>query len=213
MRRGRWFAIAAIAFFFLWLLGADAVLRAAGLPSPQRPGWLRGLLAAVALAPIAVGYVSLVRPGIGAALGLIDPKARAIIDASGIDVSFEGAAPEVHRWDDIAALERDGPDWRLIGTDGSTVAAVARELAHPRPSWFDAPTLAEAIVEMRPDRFSLRGGQYEPGLSEFALREPGDPVGRPRRLVRWWALGLGIVLFVTANILLYWLLSDRVSGG
>ena len=206
-RRGRWFGIAAGAFFFVWLIGADALLSAAGLPGSLRPGWLRGIVIAVALAPVVVSYVALIRPRIGHALGLTQAlPSRAVLDSPGIQLSVDGRAPEVHRWHDIAALERDDRDWRLTGPDGSTPAAVPLELARPRPSWFDAHTLAEAIVEKRPDRYALRGGRFEPGLTEFALRAAGDPVGRPRRLIRLRALG--VVLFMAANIVLYWL-SDR----
>jgi hypothetical protein len=188
----------------------DAVLRAAGLPGPQRPGWLRGLLIVVALTPIAVGYVSLVRARVGRALGLTQPiLSRAVIDPSGIELSVDGSESQHHRWDDISALERDGRDWRLVGPGDSTVTTIPRELARPRPSWSDAPTLAEAIVEMRPDRFALRGGGFEPGLTEFALRASDDPAGRPRSVTRWRILTVGIALFVLANVVLFWMLSER----
>jgi hypothetical protein len=209
-RRGLCFGILAVGFFFAWLLGTDALLRAAGLPGPQRPGWLRGLMIVVALTPIAIGYVSLVRARVGRALGLTQGiVSRAVIDPSGIELSVDGSESEHHRWDDIVALERDGRDWRLVGPGDSTVTTIPHELARPRPSWSDAPTLAETIVEIRPDRYALRGGRFEPGLTEFAVRASGDPAGRPRSATRWRMLAAGIALFVVATIMLFWILSER----
>lgn len=208
-RRGRWFWLLAVSFFFAWLLGTDVLLRAAGLLNLQRPGWLRGLLIVVALTPLVIGYVSLLRPKLSRALGLTHASlSRAVIDQSGIELSDEGQGPLRHPWDDIVALEQAGKDWRLLGADGSVLASIPSQLALPRPSWSDAPTLAEAIVAMRPDRYALRGGRFEPGLTEFALRSPGDPIGRVRNVIHRRVVGLGVVLFILANILLFWILSD-----
>lgn len=134
---------------------------------------------------------------------------RATLDSTGIELSVDGAVPELHEWNEISAMERAGKDWQLVGPDASVVAMIPYRLAHPRPSWSDAPTLAEAIVEMRPDRYALRGGSWEPGLTEFGIREPGDPVGRLRRTDRPKLLRLGIVLAVVAFVLLSWMLSQK----
>lgn len=159
---------------------------------------------------LTLGYVSMLRPKLGRSLGLIKADlSRAVIDQSGVELSDEGSAPQRHRWDDVAALEQAGKDWRFVGSEGSVLATIPSELALPRPSWSDAPTLAEAIVEMRPDRYALRGGRFEPGLTEFALRGPDDPVGRVRNVTRWRILVLGIVLFILANVALFWMLSQR----
>lgn len=207
-RRARWLGIFAVAFLFVWLFGLNEVLLASDLWG-RLPGWLAGFLIVVAVIPGAVWYVSLVRPRIGHALGLTQAiPSRATLDSSGIELFVEGSVPQRHRWDDINALARADWDWRLVGPDGATVAEIPRELAHPRASWFDAPTLAEAIVHMRPDRYALRGGSFEPGLTEFSLREPGDPVGQVRNVMRWKTLGFGIMLFILAIILLFWMLPD-----
>jgi hypothetical protein len=207
-RRGRWFWILVVAFFFAWLFGTDALLRAAGLPG-RFPVGMRWLLVVVALTPFAIGYLSLLRPRLGLALGLIKTSlSRAVLDYSGIELSDEGLAPQRHRWDDISALEPAGKYWRLMGSDGSVLATIPSELVLPRPSWSDNPTLAEAVVQVRPDRYALRGGRLEPGLTEFALRVPEDSVGRVRFVTHKRVLGLGIVLFILANIALFWMLSQ-----
>jgi hypothetical protein len=206
-RRGRWLGIFAGAFFFVWLFGAYAFLDASTPPGQRLPGWPAILL--IGLIPGAVWYVALVRPNVGRALGLTQAVySQAVVDAAAIELSVAGLEPARYRWDDIAALERAGKDWRFVGPDGSTVTIVPLELALPKSSWFDAPTLAEAIVERRPDRYALRGGRFEAGLTEFALRAPGDPVGRVRTVMDRRVLGLGIVLFILANIALFWMLSQ-----
>ena len=201
-RRGRWLGIFAVPFFFLWLFGLTQGLRAID-PDGRLPGWQTSLLIAVAVVPIAVWYVSLVRPRVGHALGLTQAlMSQATLYPSGIELSIDGSVPERHGWDDVSGLERTDRDWRLVGPGGATVAEIPRELALPRASWFDAPTLAEAIVEIRPDRYALRGGSWEPGLTEFALREAGDAIGRPREVMHSTALAVGVVLLLVAFLLL-----------
>jgi hypothetical protein len=202
-RKGRWLGIFAVVFFFVWLFGAYAFLDASTPPDRRLPELPTALLIAIGLIPGATWYVALIRPKIGRALGLIQATfSQAVVDAAAIELSIEGREPVRYRWDDITALERAGKDWRFVGPDGSTVTTVPYELAIPKSSWFDAPTLAEAIVERRPDRYALRGGRFESGLTEFALREQGDPVGRVRAEMDPRVLGLGIVLFIIAFILL-----------
>ncbi len=207
-RRGRWFGVFAVAFFFVWLFALNEVLLASDLRDGL-PGWLPGILIAVAAIPGAVWYVSLVRPRVGHALGLTQAVlSQATLDPSGIELSVHGLVPERHGWGEITGLERTDRDWRLVGQGGATVAEIPRELALPRASWTDAPTLAEAIVDMRPDRYALRGGPFEQGLTEFSLREPGDPVGRVRNVMHRKTLALGVMLFVLAIIFLFWMLPD-----
>jgi hypothetical protein len=209
-RRGRWLGIFAIAFFFVWLFGLNEVLLASDVRE-RLPGWLPGLLISVALIPGAVWYVSLVRPTLGRALGLTQEIfSQATLDPSGVELSVHGSVPERHTWDEISALERADRDWRLVGPGGATVAKIPRELALPRASMWDAPTLAEAIVEMRPDRYALRAGPWEPGLTEFALREAGDPIGRPRGGMHSTMLAVGVVLFLVAFLLLVFMV-DRLG--
>ena len=208
-RRGRLLGIFAVLFFFAWLFGGYTLLDATTPPDERLPGGLTALLIAIGLIPGAIWYVARVRPRVGRALGLIQATfSQAVVDAAAIELSIEGLEPERYRWEDITALERAGKDWRFVGPDGATVTTVPYELAVPKSSLFDAPTLAEAIVERRPDRYALRGGRFESGLTEFSLREQGDPVGRVRTVVDRRVLGLGIVLFILANIALFWMLSQ-----
>lgn len=188
----------------------NAVLLSVTPPGHRLPGWLGGILILIAVIPLLTAYIAFVRYRVGRAMGLIKSiPTRAVLDPSGIELSLDGSAAEVHRWEDIVTMEKAGKDWRLVGSDGSTVVAIPAGLALPRPSWSDAPTLAEAIVEMRPDRFALRlGGTFEVGLTEFDLRESGDPVGRPRVAMNYSLVAGGAVLFVIAFFLLVILLEQ-----
>jgi hypothetical protein len=206
-RRGRWFLIFAVAFFLAWLFGSNAVLLSLEPPDQGSRAWLRTALIGIAAIPIVIAYISFFRFRLGRALGLIQSiPTQAVLDPSGIELSLDGSAPEIHRWEEIVAMEKVGDDWRLVGPDGSTVVPIPSGLAVPSASWFDAPTLAEAIVDMRPDRYSLRGDRFELGPDELGLRRPGDPVGRVRTVIHMRVLGLGVVMFVVALILLFWVL-------
>jgi hypothetical protein len=151
-RRGRWFLIFAVVFFFAWIFGTNALLLEFKAPGHPLPGWLAWILIVVAVIPIVIAYTAFVRLRLGRAMGLIQSiPTQAVLDPSGIELSLDGSEAEVHRWEEIVAMERAGNDWRLVGPDGSTVMAIPAGLAVPRPSWFDASTLAEAVVDMRPD--------------------------------------------------------------
>ena len=100
-------------------------------PDGRLPGWQEGLLIVVALVPIAVWYVSLVRPRVARALGLTQAiLSQATLDPSGIELSVHGSVPERHGWDEISGLERADRDWRLVGPGGATVAEIPRERRH-----------------------------------------------------------------------------------
>jgi hypothetical protein len=172
-RRGRWFGVAAIAFGPLWLWGADALLDVAGMPWPASPFWLRVAFYVTAVLPVLWYIGAHLRPTFGRALGWLEPvPAKATIDASGIALVMEGAPPQVVPWSAIGALTRSGGTWRFFGLDGAVLATIPRELAYPRFSLFDDPTLAEAIVQVRPDRYVLRGGHFlrSHAATEFGLR-------------------------------------------
>ena len=149
-RRGRWFGVAAIAF---------------------GPLWLRVTLDVVAVLPILWYFGAHLRPTIGRALGWLEPvPADATIDAIGITVVVADA-PYVLPWIDIAALSRSSGTWRFVGVDGAVLTTIPRELAYPQLSVFGSPTLAEAIVQVRPDRYVLRGGGFRgSGATEVRLR-------------------------------------------
>jgi hypothetical protein len=191
------------AFILVWLLAIDAILRGVGLPNDHRPVALRIALIALGFVPLTVVTYVARRPTIARRLGWIKTlPAKASIDLEGLRLTLDGIEMPRLRWDDVASLEQAGRDWRLVGLDGSGLATVPASLMWPRPSWTDAPSFAELVVELRPDRYALRGERYEPGLTEFSIRQPDDLVGRPRHGVKKRVLSLGIVLAIVAFVLL-----------
>jgi hypothetical protein len=191
------------AFILVWLLAIDAVLRAAGLPNDHRPFALRLALIVLAFVPFAIVIYVVRRPNIARRLGWIKAlPAKAVFDPEGVRLTLDGMEMPPIRWEDVAALEPAGRDWRLVGVDGAELARVPASLMWPPASWTDAPSFAELVVQLRPDRFAMRGERFEAGMTEFSLRRPGDIVGRPRRGTQKRVLALGIVLAVVAFILL-----------
>jgi hypothetical protein len=201
--RGNLLGWLAFAFVFLWVFGIDAILRAIGLPNSERPFIVRVLLLGVAFVPFALWYLVLSRPALARQLGVIEAlPIRALLAPASLVLVVGGERRPAIAWDAIAALERSDDTWRLVAIDGSTLATIPVWLMYPPPSWTDAPTFAELIVQMRPDRFALRGERFEPGMTEFALRRPDDVVGRPRRTIHRRVLTLGIALAIVAFVLL-----------
>ena len=209
-RRNLWYRVVATAFMFAWLFGIDALLREAGWPGSQRPLWMRLALVSIAVLPIAVYLLASIQPRLGRALGLIaELPARAILDPSGLTLWIDDRPPIRHQWPEIESLEPDGRDWRLTGSGDETIARIPRELVRPRATWLSAPTLAEAIVAIRPDRYALRGRTSDAGMTEFGLRQVGDPYGVATRRGRPGILAAGTVLFAVAFVALVWLLDTR----
>ena len=191
------------AFILVWLLAIDALLRGVGLPNDHRPVGLRIALIALGFVPLTVVNYVARRPTIARRLGWIKMlPAKALVDLEGLRLTLDGVEMPRIRWDDVASLEQAGPGWRLVGIDGSGLAMVPASLMWPRPSWTDAPSFAELVVELRPDRFAMRGDRFERGMTEFSLRQPNDLVGRPPHGVQKRVLAVGIVLAVVAFVLL-----------
>lgn len=191
------------AFVPVWLVGTDTVVRRLGLPNDHRPLALWLAMIALAFVPIAVVSYIARRPTIGRRLGWIQSlPAKALMDLDGLRLTLDGIETPRIRWDHVASLEQAGPGWQLVGIDGSGLATIPPALMWPRPSWTDAPSFAELVVQLRPDRFAMRGERFEAGMTEFSLRRPEDIVGRPRRATQKRVLALGIVLAVVAFVLL-----------
>ena len=191
------------AFILVWQLAIDAALRGIGIPNDHRPLALR--LALIALAFVPLGVVSYVaqRPTLGRRLGWIKSlPSTAWIDPDGLRLSLDGVELPRIRWDDVASLAQAGRDGRLVGIDGVLLATIPASLMWLPSSRTDAPSFAELVVQLRPDRFALRGERFEAGMTEFSLRRPEDIVGRPRRGMQKRVLAVGIVLAVVAFVLL-----------
>jgi hypothetical protein len=140
------------------------------VPRELRPRWVSYLIIAQAVVPIFV--VAAAGP-----LGrfrlfrwmLATPLPRATIDDHGMELCLPGRGCERHRWDEIGRLvpsvlsrrERwtskvPVPRLDLQAPDGRLLASLPFSLAGPRARGLkSARTLAELVVERRPQRFAL----------------------------------------------------------
>ncbi|MBA3878039.1 MAG: hypothetical protein C0498_14175 [Anaerolinea sp.] len=187
---GRRLQLLAVPWAFGLLLGGEAVLPSLGVAAgPDRPLWVRFLLVAIAIAPAAVwiGHAWLGRiPSFRWLLEWPQPAAR--IDRDGIELVLAGEGARRFDWDIVASLQ-PGQRWRhpaeLVGTDGTTLASVPESLVRPRPGWRSARTLAQAVVDLRPDRYALYSANWAGVADAFALREtvsvPFDIAAADRR--------------------------------
>jgi hypothetical protein len=204
--RGRWLLRGTAAFFLVWMLAANEALR--DTPIAARPPGL--LIVAIAVAPVVLVFVGLLRDDVARRFGLIEAlRAKATMDTAGLTLTFDGTTLPKIPWNSIAALEPSRRDWRLIDEDGAELATIPEELMVPRQSWTDSPTFAELVVQLRPDRYALRGKGFEPGMTEFSIRQPDDVVGRPRSGLQKRVLAFGIVLAIIAFALLISIMPTR----
>jgi hypothetical protein len=165
---GRVFLVLAV----LWM-GASAVMVNVILgpvpPGGRRDSGLGWLLFAVALLPLVI--FSALR-GLGRYRPfqwLVRlPRPSVTIDDDGLEICQPETGCRRFGWDEIGGLRRTtltrrqkltGVDssFDLSGPDGRVILRLGYELGTPRPTpWRTKwPTLAEAIVDRRPDRFGL----------------------------------------------------------
>ena len=114
----------------------------------------------------------------------------------------------MHPWTDVASLTQRGRVWDLMDVDGSVIGELGEELAYPRAQgWTDSRSLAERVVELRPDRYAVRGsGGWTTAVpSEFALRTASDVVGVPVRRNPMMPVLFGLLAVVTVVAVLLWL--------
>jgi hypothetical protein len=167
--RGRWLLAGTGAFLVLSLVVANEVLRGAPIGA-RPPGWL---IFGIAFGPFVLVYLTFLRSDIAHRFGLIEAKpAQAAMDTVGVTLTIDGFTLPRIPWNSLAVLERSGRDWRLIAEDGAQLAEIPKELMHPSPTWMDAPTFAELVVQMRPDRYALAATDSSPGLQSSRSERP-----------------------------------------
>ena len=154
-----------------WLLLSDALLSRVGLSNDVRPDWLQLLWLSVAFIPLGVAIVSGLAPGRPITRLFADPAPWVRISEQGIEVWRRPGRP--YRWDEVERLTRVGGSWQLSGVDGALITAIPESLAYPSPGWTDARSLAERIVDYKPELFQLAGeGGLIAGASEFVPAGP-----------------------------------------
>jgi hypothetical protein len=184
---GTWVVRLSLPWALVSLLAMDAALTAVGLAPAERPVALRLLVAAVAVVPPAIALFSpmLVRlPGFDWLFQR--PQPLAIVDPTELALRLPGVGERRLEWKEVGSLRFKG-SWNggseLRSPDGQLLADVPDELVHPKVYWSSAYTLAESVVQARPDRFALAPDAASLGRpASFDLRER---VGTGVDLVAW----------------------------
>ncbi|HTE65052.1 MAG TPA: hypothetical protein VK736_02200 [Candidatus Binatia bacterium] len=201
---GTWVVRLSLPWLLLSSLGMDAAFAAMGLPSGERPLALRLSIAAVAVALVALVLFSplLVRvPGFDWLF--LRPQPIAIVDPTELALRLPGIGERRFRWEEVGSLRfkgrwDGGSDLRSPG--GLLLAEVPDEIVHPKVYWFSADTLAESVVQARPDRFALAHGRSSLGRpASFDLRER---VGSGVDLVAWKRRRDAILLPILGGVVL-----------
>jgi hypothetical protein len=184
---GTWLVRLSLPWALVSLFATDAALSAAGLTPGERPLALRLSIAAIAVAPVTVVLFSpmLVRLS-GLDWLFLRPQPLAIVDPTELTLRLPGVGERRFRWEDVGSLRFKG-SWNggseLRSPDGQLLADVPDELVHPKIYWSSAYTLAESVVQARPDRFALAPDGASLGRpSSFDLRER---IGSGLDLVAW----------------------------
>jgi hypothetical protein len=184
---GTWLVRLSLPWALISLLAMDAALTATGMAPGERPLALRLSIAAIAVAPPAIALFSpmLVRlPGFDWLF--LRPQPLAVVDPNELTLRLPGIGDRRYRWGEVGSLRLKG-GWNggsdLRSPDGQLLADVPDELVHPKIYWSSAYTLAESVVQARPDRFALAPDGASLGRpSNFDLRER---IGSGLDLVAW----------------------------
>ncbi|HEX9634410.1 MAG TPA: hypothetical protein VGB34_02875 [Candidatus Limnocylindria bacterium] len=200
---GTWVVRLSLPWMLISLLATDAALSAAGMTPGERPLALRLSITVVAVAPVAVVLFStmLVRlPGFEWLF--LRPQPLAVVDPTELALRLPGAGERRFKWDDVGSL-RFKRGWNaeseLRSPDGQLLAEVPEEIVHPKVYWSSAHTLAESVVQARPDRFALAADRASLGRpASFDLRERigsgVDPADWKRRRDAFLGIILGALV-------------------
>ena len=184
---GTWVVRLCLPWLLLSLLVLDAALTAMGLPPGERSLPLRLTIVAIGALPVAIVLLSplLVRlPGFDWLF--LRPQRMALLDSTELTLLLPKGGERRYRWEDIGSLKFKGR-WNggseLHSPDGKLLAEVPDEIVHPKQGWRTADTLAESVVQVRPDRFALATDR--PSLGRPASFDLRDRVGAGVDLVAW----------------------------
>jgi len=188
--RGTWLVRLSLPWLLISQLAMDAALTAIGLAPAERPVVLRLVVSVVGVAPVAIFVFSpmLVRlPGFDWLF--LRPQPLAVVDPTELALRLPRIGDRRFNLDEVGSLRFKGR-WDggsdLRSPAGQLLAEVPDEIVHPKVYWFSADTLAESVLQARPDRFALTHGRSSLGRpASFDLRERigsgVDPLAWKRR--------------------------------
>lgn len=223
-RAGKGFVV----FALLWMVAVVILVEAVfGPVVPGEPSHAsaRALLFIVALVPgaivVAARWLGRHRPFRWL---LRRPQPSVTVDDRGLEVCLPDRGCRSIPWEEIGRLGPAGLRWRqrlfafdppfdLTAPDGRLVMTIGYGLHHPRPRPWHARsrTLAEVVVERRPDRYGLlKPGPLTPHVL-FALLADAPPQSEIRtaqRRRRIAARGLVAAMVLVAVVLMIWQLAS-----
>jgi hypothetical protein len=203
-RARRWVGYLCMPFAIAFLLIADSLFTAIGMPPGERSGVVRAAMVTIAVVPIAlvVATPALRRvPWFG--WMFLSPQPLAIVRPEGMELHLPESGIRTFGWDEIGSLKVVAEGWRYWGelraAEGTLISRIPDTLVQGKVGWFTASTLAESIVQARPDRYALTD------MPAWTMRRPdgfdlrskiGDGLDFPRW--RWRArvsvIGLLVLL-------------------
>ena len=157
------------------LFGLDEVLEWVGVPPGTRPFGVRLVILVAALTPVAVVVLSPVLLRFrGFDWLFVRPQPLAVVDRNVLHLRLPRIGEIALPWEHVGSMAIRGR-WNatseLRSPAGDVLATVPDELVHPRVYWRTAFTLAESVVQTRPDRYALTPGFGVGRPSSFDLRE------------------------------------------
>jgi hypothetical protein len=136
------------------------------------------------------------------------------IDAEGIDLTLPRVGTRRLEWDHVASMiprRRLQEQARLIGLDGTTLVVIPESLVYPIPFRGPIRTMAQVIVETRPDRYALSDADWRGLPDGFALRETVrdfDVQEAERRRGALRSRSVLVLIAVTVGAIVLWFLTQ-----
>jgi hypothetical protein len=195
-RAARAIAWLALPWFFAVLFGGAAILAHFERPLGQAPLALRLALIVLAAIPAAM-YI------LGPLLGrswafrwlLASPQPEARLDLDGLTLMLPDRKPMRFEWSDITGMHPANDVWRsayLLGAGGVVLARLPNVLAHPR----GRGSLAQEVVDLRPDRYDVAGTSVTGWADRIAVRDPDRPVTPQADPTRRQAIAFAVIVAI-----------------
>jgi hypothetical protein len=213
---GRALGWVAFPWLFAVAIGALLILNALGYSvSDPGPPLFRLVAIAISIAPATLWITSQWLGKVPGFRWLLDsPQPMARIDAEGIDLTLPRAGTRRLEWDHVAGMlpgRRLQEQARLIGLDGTTLVEVPESLVYATPFWGPTRTMAQVIVETRPDRYSLSDADWRGLPDGFALRgtvRNFDVQEAEGRRVALHSRNVLVLVAVTVGVVVLWFLTQ-----
>jgi hypothetical protein len=134
------------------------------------------------------------------------PQPGAVLGSTGIELNLPGIGTRSFRWDEVGSMSMEHrlqSFGELRDADGQTLVTIPESLIYPRgPHWWDdGDTLAQAVVNTRPDRYELTGPKSlvgRPGEFDLIGRRTALDVPAWRRRQH---LFLGVLLLISMLVI------------